>query len=106
MVAMADIRELADRIAQEFRPQRIILFGSHAYGDATADSDVDLMVVVAYPRKSWQMATQIRARVRPTFPLDLLVRSPEQLRERLAMGDPFLREVAARGKVLYEADHT
>jgi predicted nucleotidyltransferase len=105
MVAMNDIQELAGRIAREFHPQRIILFGSHAFGNPTPDSDVDLMVVTPYMGKSWEMATRIRGHVEATFPLDLLVRSPEQLRERLAMGDPFLTEVVQHGKVLYEADH-
>jgi len=105
MVAMNDIQELANRIAREFHPQRIILFGSHAFGSPKPDSDVDLMVVAPYRGKSWEMATRIRGRVEPTFPLDLLVRSPEQVNERVALGDPFLTEVVQCGKVLYEADH-
>ena len=105
VVATSEIQSLADRIARAFRPQRIILFGSHAYGRADKDSDVDLMVILPYTGKSWEMATQIRNRLQPSFPLDLVVRSPDQVRERVAMGDPFLREIVRDGKVLYEADH-
>ncbi len=105
MVATREIEELADQIGREFHPERIVLFGSHAYGHAGRDSDVDLLVVMSYVGKSWETATQIRNRVRPSFPLDLLVRSPDQVRERLGMGDPFLREIVRDGKVLYEADH-
>ena len=105
MVATSEIQSFADRIARAFRPQRIILFGSHAYDRADTDSDVDLMVVLPYTGKSWEMATQIRNRLRPSFPLDLVVRSPDQVRERVVMGDPFLREAVRDGKVLYKADH-
>lgn len=105
MVAASEIEGLADRIAQEFRPQRIILFGSHGSGLAGQGADVDLLVVMPYSGKSWEMATQIRNRVHPPFPLDLLVRSSAQLQERIDMGDPFLRGIVRDGKVLYEADH-
>lgn len=105
MVALTYILDFASRIAQEFRPQRIILFGSHAYGTPTEDSDADLLVVMPHAGRTWEMAAEIRGRVRPGFPLDLIVRSPEELRERLAMGDPFLEEIVSRGKVLYEADN-
>jgi len=67
---MKDIRELADRIAQEFRPHRILLFGSHAGGNPHPDSDVDLLGVASYPGKSREMTTEIRNRLRPKFPLD------------------------------------
>ncbi len=105
MVSIERIREYSGRIASEFAPERIILFGSHAYGTATADSDVDLLVVMPYIGKSRHAASEIRSRTRPAFPLDLLVRSPDQMRERLALGDSFIREVVERGKVLYESAH-
>ena len=105
VVATQEIEELADRISRTFHPERIVLFGSHAYGHAGRDSDVDLLVVMSYVGKSWEIATEIRNRTRPTFPLDLLVRSAAQMRERMAMGDPFVREISQRGKVLYEDHH-
>ena len=47
----------------------------------------------------------MRMRFRPRFPVDLLVRTPEAIRQRLEMGDGFIKDVLARGMVLYEADH-
>jgi predicted nucleotidyltransferase len=94
---------LAGRIAEAFRPERIILFGSYAYGRPTLDSDVDLLVVMPHEGKSWDAAARIRGTVRPRFPVDLVVRTPQKLRERLAMGDVLLREIVTRGTVLYEA---
>jgi predicted nucleotidyltransferase len=103
MVAMRDIELLSDAIVREFHPQRIILFGSHADGRAGSDSDVDMLVITPCGERTWRMATEIRLRVQPRFPLDLMVRSPEQVARRLEMGDPFLKDVVVNGKVLYEA---
>jgi len=103
VVEKSAIQDLADRIAKEFKPERIILFGSYASGAPSPDSDVDLLVVVPHRDKGWRVATQIRRHVRSPFPMDLIVRTPEQVRERLALGDPFVREIVERGYVLYEA---
>ena len=63
MVHRASIQKYADAIAREFRPQKIILFGSHACGWPTEDSDVDLMVVMPKRRRSRRTATEIRVRL-------------------------------------------
>ena len=105
MIEMAEIKALAQRIAREFKPERIILFGSYAHGAATPDSDVDLLVLAEHTGKSWKFAAQIRDQVHPLFPLDLLVRTPAEVQQRLAGGDPFLREITGNGVVLYEARH-
>jgi predicted nucleotidyltransferase len=103
MVSMEQIEELSRQIGREFHPEQVVLFGSYAYGTATKDSDVDLLVVMSHKGKGWRLAGKIRGRIRPKFPLDLLVRSPEQIRERLSLGDCFLKEVTEKGKVLYES---
>lgn len=105
MVAMRDIRAFARRIAEEFKPRRIILFGSHAYGKPTRDSDVDLMVVMPYKGSALRVAGEIRSRVDAPFPLDLLVRSSKEIRQRYRLEDWFIREVVDRGRVVYEAAH-
>ena len=103
MTEMSEIRAFAERIVHYFQPERIILYGSYARGDPTPDSDVDLLVVLPFEGKPWRMATEIRRRIRSPFPMDLLARTPEQVRHRLARGDSFLREVTHQGMVLYEA---
>jgi predicted nucleotidyltransferase len=103
MIDRSSIQEYADAIAREFRPQRIILFGSHAYGQPTPDSDVDLMVLMPEKRWSRRMATEIRVRLGYAgFPMDLLVWTPKRLRQWLKAGDSFARDVMERGEVLYE----
>jgi predicted nucleotidyltransferase len=103
MTTLEQIEELGRDIGREFYPHRVMLFGSYAYGEPSADSDVDILVIMPHEGKGWRVASEIRGRLRPRFPLDLLVRTPEELRRRLALGDCFLKEIMLKGKVLYEA---
>jgi len=103
MIEAQKIYELRDKIVQQFRPQKVILFGSYAYGTPTEDSDVDLLVILPFEGRNPEKATEIWMATKPRFPLDLMVRKPTEYKERLAMGDYFLREIDKKGKVLYEA---
>ncbi len=105
MVLRTDIDQLAQQIAREFKPERIILFGSNAYGAPTEDSDVDLLVITPLRSRGCQKAAEIRRKIRPPFPLDLLVRSPEEVQARVAMNDCFVKEILAKGRVLSASDH-
>lgn len=102
------IARLCEVIAREFQPEKIILFGSWAYGKPDAESDIDLLVVMPFEGSPFRQAGTILNNVIQSvgvLPLDLLVRTAEQLNERLAIGDGFMRDILERGKVLYEADH-
>ena len=105
MVSLSDIQSVASQIAREFHPEKILLFGSYAYGKPTPDSDVDLLVSMRTSLRPAEQAARIRKAIDFPFPVDLLVRTPEQIEQRLAMGDGFIRDVTCRGKALYEADH-
>jgi len=95
------IRRFAREVADRFQPEKIILFGSYAYGTPHTDSDVDVLVVMP-ARNELDQAVKICLAIEYHFPLDLLVRTPENLAWRLAEGDSFLREIMDRGHVLYE----
>jgi hypothetical protein len=62
-----------------------------------------MLVVLPFEGKTWKMASTIRHSIRPSFPMDLLVRTPQQLLQRLAMNDVFMRDITQKGKTLYEA---
>ncbi len=100
-IPLGVIRRYARQVAETFRPEKIILFGSRAYGRPHEDSDVDLLVVMP-ARNEIDQAVRIRQAIDPPFFLDLLVRTPSSLRWRLDQGDSFLGEIVKRGKVLYE----
>ncbi|NLT75282.1 MAG: nucleotidyltransferase domain-containing protein [Planctomycetes bacterium] len=103
MVAMNRIEEFGRRIGREFGAEKVILFGSYARGTPAHDSDVDLLVIGPFSGRSVDTSVAIQMKLRPGFPVDLLVRAPEKVRERLELGDMFMQEVLTRGRVLYEA---
>ena len=100
LVRRSLIRRLAQQIAEHFQPDRIILFGSYAYGQPDRDSDVDLLVVMP-ARNEIDQALRIWTAIDPPFALDVIVRTPANLRWRLEEGDSFLREIVSQGKVLH-----
>lgn len=97
------IQSYCDAVAREFHPQKIILFGSHAYGRPGTDSDVDLLVILPFRGNDAAKAMQIRSRFDTPFPMDLLVRKPEFINARLGERDMFIEEVMTRGQVMYES---
>jgi predicted nucleotidyltransferase len=99
------IFDLCEQIVRACSPQKIILFGSYAYGQPNEDSDVDLLVVMPFKGSPHQQAFKIRMEIDPPMPLDLLVRTPKYVAERIAMGDFFMQEITEQGKVLYDATH-
>jgi predicted nucleotidyltransferase len=103
MVKRQDIIAFVKQVVAQFHPQRVILFGSYAYGKPTVDSDVDLLVVMPHKGHPAVQASEIRKHVHAGFPMDLVVRSPKEIRRRLAMDDFFISEIMQRGRPIYEA---
>jgi predicted nucleotidyltransferase len=99
-IPMRVIRRYARAIAEEFHPNQIILFGSHAYGTPHEDSDVDLLVVMP-ARNHHNQAVRILWRLAAPFPLDLIVRTPKELKWRLEEGESFTTTILFQGRVLY-----
>jgi predicted nucleotidyltransferase len=106
-IPMKTIRALAKHIADQFHPEQIILFGSHAYGKPTAWSDVDLLVVMDVPSgKEMETSLAIRKSLPLLmFGLDIVIRSRAVIERRKKLGDWFLIDITEKGKVLYERSH-
>jgi len=102
MIDEDKLRELTRRILRHFQPERIILFGSYAYGEPRPDSDVDLLAVLAFEGKGMIKSLEILNRIDWRLPIDLLALRPEDVARRYAEGDPLLREALDEGVVLYE----
>jgi|SRR6516162_8472266 predicted nucleotidyltransferase len=101
LITKPTIQLLARRIARQFRPNKIILFGSYAYGRPTPESDIDLLVIMQ-ARNEIDQSLWIEEWLDPPFSLDVMVRTPRNLRWRLEEGDWLLREAVDQGKVLHE----
>ena len=102
MVALSSVIELSERIVKEFDPDKIILFGSHAYGTPRVDSDVDLLVILPFEGSGLRKSVEILTRVSPDFPIDLVARRPDDAKRYYSEHDPLICEAIDRGRVLYE----
>ena len=104
-IKRADIRRVAKLIGENFRPQKVYLFGSYAYGKPTRHSDVDLLVLMNTRLSNVEQAVRIRQLISLPFAADLIVRTPNQISRRLKMGDDFIKDIVTKGLVIYEAAH-
>jgi predicted nucleotidyltransferase len=106
MIAAHEIESLVDQIAQAWEPQRIILFGSYACGTPTEDSDIDLMVIRRHRGSSADAGWRIRVGIEVPFGIDVLVRSPAEIRRRIGWGDMFIVDVMKQGIVLHDSTNS
>jgi predicted nucleotidyltransferase len=100
-VPMSAIRRFAREIAERFQPEKIVLFGSYAYGKPHRDSDVDILVIMPC-RNQLDQAVKISLAIDAPFTMDLKVRTPANLKWRLKEGELFHTEIMSKGIMLYE----
>jgi len=97
------LRPAIQRIVDELKPEKIILFGSYAYGKPNPHSDVDLLIILktnaSLKERSWNVSRLLLPR---PFPVDILVKTPKEVEKALKSGDFFLQDILSHGKVLYE----
>jgi len=104
-VTEALLAGITQRIVEKFQPYKVVLFGSYAYGAPDLDSDVDLLVVMDSDEPMVQRIRQVTEVAKVRFlPMDVIVRTPAEMAERLTMGDFFLAEIVEKGKVLYRRE--
>ncbi|NJD51670.1 MAG: nucleotidyltransferase domain-containing protein [Candidatus Methanoperedens sp.] len=93
--------------SERFNPEKIILFGSYAWGKPDRDSDLDLFVVMESKERPIKRAASLRCMLKDRYvPMDILVRTPEELKQRLDIGDPFIMKILRDGQVIYARDST
>lgn len=103
-IPMSAIRRFARKLGERFHPEKIILFGSYAYGTPHEESDVDLLVVTP-TRNEINESIKYTLAFEPPISLDLIVQTPERLKRDMEDGDWFLREIVGKGKVVYDKNH-
>jgi uncharacterized protein len=106
-VTDALLADITRRIVEKFQPYKVVLFGSYAYGTPDLDSDVDLLVVIDSDESMAQRIRRVTEVAKVRFlPMDIIVRTPAEMAQRLVMGDFFLAEILDKGKVLYRREST
>jgi len=110
MNSNATVRELilkiAEKVKREYRPEKIILFGSYAYGKSDRDSDVDLLIIKETPERPIDRRVAVSRIVsdpKRLTPVEVIVLTPEEVTERVGIGDQFLKEILSKGEILHEA---
>ena len=102
MITFEEITQVSKKISEKFLPDKIILFGSYAYGNPSSISDLDLLVILPFQGKNFYKSLEIYQSLNLSFPIDILARTPEDTEKRFRLGDPLIREAMSKGKILYE----
>lgn len=101
-ISMKEIRSVAKRIAEKFPIQKIILFGSHAYGVPRENSDVDLLIIMETEERYSEVRYQIYTLLKDFLaPIDVIIRSPQHLKTAHHRRDWFLETIVKRGRLVY-----
>lgn len=102
------IREIVEKIKQEYSPEKIILFGSYAYANPTEESDIDLLIIkntteriVDRMVRIYKIVGTIKNEEIKYIDLSPFVVTPKELKQRLEIGDHFFKEIVSKGKVVY-----
>ena len=98
------LRDIVDTIVEEYRPERIVLFGSYAYGNADSESDIDLLIIKHTSGRfidRWTEIRRILSDPNRMISVEPLVLTPEEVSDRLARGDQFIQEIVNNGETLY-----
>lgn len=100
-----EIDSIVEQLVANYRPEKVILFGSAARGDATEESDVDLLVIKAgvgqlQPHERYYQVSQMMPHRVAT---DVLVYTPQEIKKRLYLEDPFIKQIWEEGRVVYGA---
>jgi predicted nucleotidyltransferase len=102
-VTQEKIQEIADKIAKEYKPEKIILFGSYAWGKPDENSDVDLLIVKETNDRR-DTAGKISRLISPrSFPVDILVYAPDEVERKIREErNLFIEDIVNNGRILYE----
>ncbi len=97
------ISEITKKIVENFNPEKIILFGSQVWGKPKEWSDIDILIIMDFNESFAKISAKISMIAKPKYiPMDILVRTPEEIEKRIEIGDYFIKNILKEGKVLYE----
>ncbi len=99
----AQVQELLERLIDRVQPEKVVLFGSYANNTATAESDIDLLVVLESELSRNRRQEAISRALRPRrVPLDILAYTPEEVDRCMEISTSFVRHILMTGKVVYD----
>lgn len=102
------IQRIVETIRDEYHPERIILFGSRVWGEPHRDSDLDIFIIKKTDKREVERMREVARLVRQfqqwpyRMPIEVLVKTPQDIEKRLKMGDDFVRRILTEGRVVYD----
>ncbi|MFH1387703.1 MAG: nucleotidyltransferase domain-containing protein [Patescibacteria group bacterium] len=100
-----EISRIKKAIVENYKPEKIILFGSSVRGKITEDSDLDFVIIKKSRNSKIERTKKIYSilnKLEDRFPCDVLVYTPKEFENRLNLGDFFIKDIVKEGKILYE----
>ncbi|MDO8618384.1 MAG: nucleotidyltransferase domain-containing protein [Candidatus Daviesbacteria bacterium] len=97
----AQIDSITDQLIKKYKPRKIFLFGSSATGEMTPDSDLDFLIIKDDKKKPYNRIVEVYGLVKKDIAADFIIYTPQELAERVKLGDPFIASILSEGKVLY-----
>lgn len=104
IISIEKVKEKANSIVKNFNPEKIILFGSIANGLQNQNSDADMLIILKTNKPTFELGVEIATSLKHDFPMDIIVKTPEQITKRLEIGDYFIQNIFREGITLYERD--
>ena len=97
-----EIKKITKQIVENYNPEKIILFGSFAYGNPTKDSDVDLFIIKETNKRKTDRHLEVDKILSDrNIPLDVLVYTPQEIKNRMLLEDFFVKNIIQQGKTIY-----
>ena len=99
------LNEIVEKLQREYKPLKIILYGSYAYGTPNVDSDIDLLILKNTSERSVDRFVKVKKIIynpKRKIPVSPLIYSPDEVKERVRIGDDFIKEILNKGVTLYE----
>src|SRR5438132_14191269 len=101
-----EIDQIVSQVIEHYRPEKVILFGSYAYGHPDPDSDLDLLIIKNTSERfidRWINVRRIVSNSKRSIPFEPIVLTPDEVEERLAIGDQFIKKIVTKGEILFAA---
>ncbi|MEK7103778.1 MAG: nucleotidyltransferase domain-containing protein [Patescibacteria group bacterium] len=102
MVKQSEIQNVVKRIAERYKPEKIYLFGSFAWGEPNKDSDVDFFIVKETSERKFDRQLKVRRIISGDLPADIVVYNNQEIKERVSLGDFFVKKILNQGKLVYD----
>lgn len=97
-----ELERILSIISSQYKPSKVILFGSLAYNNISATSDIDLLIIKDTSKRYWERIDEVLHLVHPREPIDIFVVTPEEVEDNVKKGNPYLIDILECGKVVYE----